>query len=111
MFKVLAFIKAKNGINYNDFVEYYENIHSVLISELFPSIVEYNRRYFKKDASVIIGNMDNITFDAITEMHFKDRDGFDMMIDKFNFPEIFEQIKDDEDNFIDRSKTILISID
>ncbi len=109
MYKILAFIKSKNGISESEFIDYYENKHSKLIMELFPWILEYKRNYIPFNPHSSIGPKAELPFDVITEMVFEHQDGLDRMLEKFSDQEVIQKIAGDEENFMDRSKTVFVS--
>src|SRR5205823_4415291 len=48
MFKVLAFLTKRAGIETQAFIEYYENTHVPLICSLAPPPLVYKRRYLMR---------------------------------------------------------------
>lgn len=110
MYKIMAFIKSKDGISEKEFIDYYENNHSKLIMELFPWISEYKRSYIPFSPFISIGPREGLPFDAVTEMAFDDEEGLRRLLEKFENPKVSKAIADDEDNFMDRDKTVFLSL-
>lgn len=110
MYKVLAFIKAKNNITEERFRKYYEENHSKLIMSLFPWIINYKRSYLPFSPSISLGPRDGLPFDAVTEIYFENEDGLKKMLDKYQDNAVADAIASDEENFMDRSKTVFIAL-
>ena len=104
MFKLLAFLTKREGIEMQAFIDYYENKHVPLILSLAPTPLVYKRRYvvrvepLTKDGGVT-------DFDVVTEQGFPDRAAFLAWMGKLSEPGIGEQVATDEAKFLDRSRT------
>lgn len=73
MFKCIALLKKKPGLSRAEFIEYYENRHSVLARKLLPGIRDYRRNFLDPDGAVLSPGAPAIDFDVVTEMWFADR--------------------------------------
>jgi uncharacterized protein (TIGR02118 family) len=110
MYKVMAFLTRKPGMTRDEFRDYYENKHAPLIGQLTPKMAAYKRNYvnlngaFKRDE-------DLITFDVITEMEFEDQAACERWFEAFQVPDVFAQISADENNFLDRSRMLVCTVD
>lgn len=72
MFKVLAFLTKREGIETRAFIDYYEKKHVPLICSLAPTLIVYKRRYIIEKLTNEGGAID---FDVVTELGFADRAG------------------------------------
>ena len=114
---MFSFLVRKPGMSFEDFKSYYENTHApmALHSKNFTgphAPLSYNRHYVdRKDGSGAcfpFGNGQNWGFDCITRVEFKDEETFKKGMK--NFAENSHEIQADEDNFLDRSKSIYIIV-
>ncbi|MEG2045391.1 MAG: EthD domain-containing protein, partial [Comamonas sp.] len=78
MFKCIALLKRRSDLSKEQFVDYYENHHSVLIRSLFPEILEYRRNYIDLQGLFQFDGSAPIDFNSVTEMWFKDRASYDL---------------------------------
>ena len=102
MFKVLAFLTKREGIETRAFIDYYENKHVPLICSLAPTPVIYKRRYVLEKLTSEGGGID---FDVVTELGFADRAAYLAWMRKLSAPGAGEQVSADEAKFLDRSRT------
>jgi uncharacterized protein (TIGR02118 family) len=100
MFKVLAFLSKREGIETQEFIDYYENKHVPLICKLAPTPTVYKRRYVIEKLTSEGGTID---FDVVTELGFADRAAYLAWIAKLS--RAGEQVAADEAKFLDRSRT------
>jgi uncharacterized protein (TIGR02118 family) len=115
MRKALVFLKKKDGISRDEFIDYYENTHVPLIRELLPSISEYRRNYLNLDATPSAHGRTNSSahpgFDVVTEIWFTDEEAFEAFVADIGRPEMAARIAEDELNFLDRSANRTIGVD
>ena len=102
MFKVLAFLSKREGIETRAFIDYYENKHVPLICSLAPTPIVYKRRYVIEKLTNEGGAID---FDVVTELGFDDRAAYLAWMAKLSAPGSGERVAADEANFLDRSRT------
>jgi uncharacterized protein (TIGR02118 family) len=104
MFKVLAFLTKREGIETQAFIDYYENTHVPLICSLAPTPMVYKRRYLVRgEALTKEGGAGD--FDVVTELGFPDRAAFLAWRAQLSGPGAGEQVAADEEKFLDRSRT------
>lgn len=111
MLKAIALLKRKNGMSHDDFVEYYENKHAVLIRKLLPNIVDYRRNFVEHETAFVNAAVAPIDFDVVTEIFFANRADYDAFLAKAAEAEIAQAIADDEENLFDRSATRMFVVD
>jgi hypothetical protein len=111
MFKVMTLLSRKPGLSHAEFVDYYETRHAKLIWKTFPWIVDYRRNFIDLTGAILGQDAAPPDFDAITEIWFADRAGYDRMLAVHAAPETGPAVSDDEDNFLDRSKIRFFIVD
>jgi hypothetical protein len=75
MFRVLGFLSMKDGMEMQEFIDYYEHRHVPLICSLAPTPIVYKRRYVRREEK-LASEGGAVDFDVITELAFTDRDEF-----------------------------------
>lgn len=111
MFKCIALLKSRPDLSKEQFIDYYENHHSVLIRSLFPEILEYRRNYVDLNGLFQFEGSSPIDFHSVTEMWFQDRATYDRFIQKNRDPATARRIMEDELNVFDRSATRMFVVD
>ncbi len=104
MIKTIAMIKRKEGMSREEFIRYYEERHAPLGLAHFP-FVKYVRNY-----PVPLPGTDEPPFDVITEFWFEDEAALAKSME-FNASPAAQIFRDDEDRFMDRSKTVGYMVD
>jgi uncharacterized protein (TIGR02118 family) len=100
VFRVMAFLTKREGMEMPDFVDYYEHHHVPLILSLAPKPLVYTRRY-RGEALTETGSAPD--FDVMTELGFADRAAYlDWMAQLAGSG---GQVGADEARFLDRSRT------
>lgn len=113
MFKVFAFLKKRDELTTEEFMNYYENIHVPLILSLTHKPLVYKRNYLKSDKESLKLSLTSnlIGFDVVTEQVFKSDEDFQNWLGKLSTPEVALIVKEDEDKFLDRSHYFAYVID
>ena len=104
MFKTIALLKTKPGLSREAFIDYYESTHVPLIRQCLPQIDGYRRNFVRWEGAVIAADT-TADFDVVTEMWYADRAAFEAAMALFAQPEVSRRIAEDEEHFLDRSKT------
>jgi uncharacterized protein (TIGR02118 family) len=99
VFKMLAFLTKRVGMETSDFVDYYENRHVPLILKLATPPLVYKRHYRGEALTRKGGAVD---FDVVTELGFPDRAAY---IDWMAQLASSGQVGVDEARFLDRTQT------
>jgi uncharacterized protein (TIGR02118 family) len=101
MFRVLGFLSMKDGMEMQEFVDYYEYHHVPLICSLAPTPIVYKRRYVMQEEN--LGSEGGaVDFDVITELAFADREAFQAWMAQLLAS---GKVAADEAKFLDRAKT------
>jgi EthD domain len=69
MFKVFGFLTKREGMQMQDFIDYYENKHVPLICSLAPTPSLYKRRYIVRGEE-LTQEGGAVDFDVMTELGF-----------------------------------------
>jgi uncharacterized protein (TIGR02118 family) len=110
VFKVFGFLTKREGIEMQDFIEYYENKHVPLICSLAPAPIVYKRRYLVRGEE-LTKEGGAVDFDVMTELGFPDRAAFLAWMARLSGPGIGEQVAADEAKFLTRSRTRAYVVD
>ena len=106
MFKVIALLARKPGMSREAFIRHYETTHAPLGRKLFPQMVGYRRNYVDLTGAIIAAGAGAPDFDVVTEIWFSDRASYEAMLASHaSDPAVGSLIDQDEENFLDRSKT------
>ena len=105
MIKAIALIKRKPGTSQEEFTQHYEEVHAPLALKHLPTIKRYVRNHV-----IHMAGTEGLGFDCITELWF------DCMEDAVKLMEFVQSdagqvIRDDEEKFLDRDKTIFFLVD
>lgn len=104
MFKVFGFLTKRDGLEMQEFIDYYEGKHIPLILSLARPPLIYKRRYLVRDQELTkSGNL--VDYDVMTELGFADENEFASWMARLSAPGIAEQVAEDEGRFLDRSRT------
>jgi uncharacterized protein (TIGR02118 family) len=110
MFKVFGFLTKREGMQMQDFIDYYENKHVPLIRSLASTPSLYKRRYIVRGEE-LTQEGGAVDFDVMTELGFPDRAAFLAWMEQLSGPEAGPQVAADEAKFLDRSRTRAYVVD
>jgi len=110
MFRVIAFLTKRQGIDTQTFIDHYENKHVPLICSLAPTPIVYKRRYLVR-GEALTKEGGAVDFDVMTELGFPDRAAFLAWMARLSGPGIGEQVAADEAKFLTRSRTRAYVVD
>jgi hypothetical protein len=100
--KVVALIKKRPDITTEQFRHHYETVHAPLIDRLLPYYATYRRNYVDGPAR---GGQSEFHWDVFTELEFATRSDFDAWQAALARPEVLDQIRADEANFLVSGET------
>jgi uncharacterized protein (TIGR02118 family) len=110
--KMIGMLKRKPGTSLEEFIKYYETIHAPLATRLMP-LGDYRRNYIitrRVNGQEVPAGDDN-DFDVITEVWFRDQDHYEAFAKIMRDPAVRGQIVEDEERFMDRSKSKMFVVD
>ncbi|WP_430934159.1 EthD domain-containing protein [Saccharicrinis sp. 156] len=111
MIKYLTFAKSKNGLSYEEFVDYYNNKHIPLCMELLPILKKstIRRNYLQKDKVIFPPNFKGeLEYDVVTETIWHSQETFNEFLAATNNPEIQAKITADEVNVFEKGTRVVI---
>lgn len=111
MFKTVTLLKRRPDMSFEEFRSYYEANHAPLGITLMPQARRYIRRYVTPLPYPTTGEVAKPDFDVITEVWCDSRSDYEKMLAHLAEPEIAALIVEDEERFLDRSKTKLLFVE
>ena len=111
MFKTVCLLKRRDGMSFEDFMDYYENHHRKIGEKVLPNGVQYTRRYLRPVPNPVTGESSELEFDVLTEMWFDNQEAFEDAMAALGEPEIAAEIAEDEERLFDRSKIRFCTIE
>jgi hypothetical protein len=115
MVKIVALLKRRAGLSFDDFISYYETRHAPLALSHMTSAIRYCRRYLRPleqcPEDPHKGRWVEPPFDAITELWVEDQEAARRTLAAMAQPDVAAQIAVDEERLFDRSKTLLFMVD
>lgn len=108
MLKIVAILKRKPGMSFEEFRERYETSHVELAKKYFGHLmVEYRRNYLPSAPSVAESDLEasgsSSGPDVVTEICLRDEEAYAEFTRIFSDPAILKILQDDEATFQDRS--------
>ncbi|WP_328842743.1 EthD domain-containing protein [Streptomyces sp. NBC_00258] len=89
MYKVIAFLKKRDGLTRGEFIEQYEQHHVPLMLSLAPSPPVYRRNYLVPEESA-----KGIDFDVMVELGFEDKAAHAAWVAQLDRPEAWADAPD-----------------
>ena len=119
MIKIIYFLKRKPGVTPEQFRAHYESSHVALAKEHIGHLLQdYVRNYptfaLLNPSNIPPGTVPapyDIGYDCITEMYVADQAALEEMTRIFNDPVVNPILVEDELQFLDREKTVMIMVD
>lgn len=102
MIKQVVFLKKRDDLSMDQFMDYYENQHSQLAKKMgaspaIPGAVRYVRRYLVPEKNPITGQVHDSGYDCIMEIWWNSREDFERSQAIISSPERMPMTKADED--------------
>lgn len=119
MIKIIYFLKRKPDITHEEFRAHYEGSHVLLAKKYVGHLLDDYVRNYPTFALLNPSNIPpgttpepyDIGYDCITEMHVPDQASVEEMTRIFNDPDINPILAEDELRFLDRGKTVMITVE
>jgi EthD domain len=114
MVKIIALLRRRAGLSFEDFITHYETRHAPLALSHMTSAVRYCRKYLRpltkpaEDANGTHGVEPH--FDAITELWVEDYAAAERTFAELAQPLVAAEIATDEEHFLDRGKIRLFFV-
>ena len=111
MIKIVALIKRHPDITLAEFARYYEHQHAPLFARSIPPDVDDAIKHYVQNHAVQLGSSaTDPAFDCVTEIGFDDLAGMKLWSDWY-LGDAGKILRDDEENFMDVGKRIVIVTD
>ena len=111
MFKAMALLCKRADMSKEEFIEYYEKVGAKLLLKYQPQLCGFRRNFLDLNGAVIYPGAKALDFDVIAEFWYPDRAAYEAAMDVFNHKETDDLLSDDEDKFLDRTKTRFFIVD
>lgn len=102
MIKMVLLLKRREGMSFDEFVDYYENHHAVLGRKVLAEAKRYQRR-FLRPVGVVPETGPTVAYDCITEAWFENQADFDAAMARAAQPANAALLMEDEAKLFDRS--------
>jgi hypothetical protein len=110
-YKILLFMKRHPGMTFEAFQDYYENHHVPLCEKHISfGVSRYLRRFLTPHPNPETGAKDELQFDVITELWFKDEAVFRGTVQYLATSIMPDEVVEDEKRLFDRTKTRMATI-
>lgn len=101
MIKQIVFLRKRDDISMQAFIDYYENQHSQLSEKLdapppLPNAQRYVRRYLTPEPNPLTGEVIDPGYDCIMEIWWNTREDFETAMRGLGNPEFLDARKADE---------------
>lgn len=104
MQRVFVLLKRKPGMSFEDFRNHYENGHALLGEKYFGHLfASYRRNYIPGGMRFSDGENGECAYDCLTELVFRDPEGYRELKRIAGSPEVHAILKADEEKFLDRT--------
>lgn len=107
MVKMIAMVKKKEGLTIEEFAQYWYHKHAPLARNLVPESVAAGWRKYLQNYAVSLNGETHAPYDGVAELYFADMTAFWRWNDWY-FSDDGKVLRDDEDNFMNRSQTVVI---
>jgi hypothetical protein len=110
-YKILLFMKRRPGMTLESFRDYYENHHVPLCEKYTSSgVSRYLRRFLTPHPNPETGATDELQFDVVTELWFKDEAVFRGTVQYLATSIMPDEVVEDEARLFDRTKTRMATV-
>jgi len=107
MVKMIAMVKKKEGLSIEEFAQYWYLKHAPLATKLVPQSVTAGWKKYLQNYALSLNGKAHAPYDGVAEIYFSDLAAFWKWNDWY-YSEDGKALRDDEDNFMDRSQTVVI---
>lgn len=113
MIKKMCLMRRRPGMSREDFVRYYEDIHSALVAATFrPLLVEYRRNYPVPSTPATTGAaVHSFGYDVVVELWFADSEAMRAAARIASEPAVAARIAEDEAGLFDRPSMVTFVVD
>jgi uncharacterized protein (TIGR02118 family) len=110
MLKMIAVLKRKPGMSFDEFRTYYETRHVPLVKSLMKdNLAAYIRNYVGQDSPFPVGIA--LDFDVVSEFHYPNQAALEAAVAAIQHPDSVEKVRSDELNFLDMTAARVCMVD
>ena len=107
MKRVFVLLKRKQGMSFEDFRTHYEGSHAKLGEKYFGHLfASYRRNYIPQGVRLSDQVAVENAYDCLTELVFRDENGYDELKRIVSDPEVRRSLIEDEQRFLDRDASV-----
>jgi len=111
MIKAITLLYRKEGLTREEFVRHYEEVHAPMAVQLLPMYKKYVRNHVVGVPDMIdVPDIKGPDFDCVSEFWFDSIEDAMALMDRVQ-SEAGQPIRDDEQKFMDTSKTMSFMVD
>lgn len=112
MFKNIFFLWRRPGMDREEFIDYYENVHTANNARYRPPSLDYRRNYPLWDDPMTTQNPVGLNaFDSMTENRYSSPEGFAAVVRAASQPPGLQGIAEDEERFIRREARLMFGVE
>jgi hypothetical protein len=97
MLKQIALLKRRPGMSLEEFIAYYENNHAKLGTKYMPLARRYLRRYVHPVPNPMTRSVEELAFDAVTEIWWDSREDFESTMTALGEGQVHREFMEDEE--------------
>lgn len=107
MIKIIAMVKRKSGITAEEFSRYWYDEHAPFFRTMIPEALIAEKKGYVQNHVVRLASGREPPFDGVAEICFDNLESFRRW-NEWYFSDDAKPLRDDEENFMDRSKAIIV---
>lgn len=116
MFKQIVFMKKREDMSFDEFMDYYENQHAKLSAKMgrspsIPNAQRYVRRYLKPEKNPVTGEVHDCGYDCLMEIWWNSREDFLNSQAIIANPDRLPSIMEDEAKFLASHANPVVSVE
>lgn len=109
--KGMSFHVRRSHLSRDQFRDYYETRHTPLVAGLFQVDRRYQRNYPAAATAHLPRGLADTPFDSVTQAWYDDIGAMKRFREAIGNPAVLSRLREDEENFLDGSKSILFQVD
>jgi hypothetical protein len=103
MNRVFVLLKRRSDLSFDEFRDHYESSHAKLGEKYFGHLfASYHRNYIPVGTRLSDGCQVENAYDCLTELVFRDAEGYNELKRIVGDPEVRRTLIEDEERFLDR---------
>ncbi len=111
MIKQVCLLKRRPGMTMDEFINYYENIHSKIAVDALKLARRYVRRYVRPEKNPITGEVVELDFDVVMELWWDSREDFEITMKKFGEGDLYKIVHEDEEKIFSTHENRVFTVE